>query len=137
MAEKIQKLTPRQENFCLAYVRLGNATRAYEEAGYTTKNEVCMASNAWRMLRNEKVKQRIAELQAEIRNAKMMDIAERRERLAEIARDEESTKQDVIKAIDTLNKMDGAYLNRTEITGGVPVVICDDITEDKSRQSVG
>lgn len=122
----------------MAFVKLGNATQAYKEAGYTTKSEVCMASNAWRMLRNEKVKQRIAKLQAEIRSAKMMDIAERREVLANIARDSESTKQDVIKAIDTLNKMDGAYLNRTEITGGVPVVICDDITEDKRQdQSAG
>ena len=139
MTDKDNKLTTRQENFCLAYVRLGNATQAYKEAGYTTKSEACMASNSWRMLRNEKVKQRIAELQAEVRNAKMMDIAERRERLAEIARDTESTKQDVIRAIDTLNKMDGAYLQRTEITGGgIPVVICDDITEDKrQKQTAG
>jgi len=137
MSDQGAKLTTRQEKFCLAYVKLGNATQAYKEAGYVNKNDACMASNSSRMLRNDNVKQRIAELQAEIRSAKMMDIAERREVLANIARDSESTKQDVIKAIDTLNKMDGAYLQRTEITGGVPVVICDDITEDKRQSSVG
>ena len=68
---------------------------------------------------------------------KIMDAVKRREVLTQIAMDEESTKQDKIKAIDTLNKMDGVYLNRTEITGGLPVVICDDITEDKKQSSVG
>ena len=97
-----------------------------------------MAANSSRMLRNANVRQRIEELQAEVKSSKMMDITERRERLAEIARDTEGTKQDVIKAIDTMNKMDGVYLNRTEITGGgLPVVICDDLTDDKKQSSVG
>lgn len=129
-----KKLTARQENFCLAYVKLGNATQAYKDAGYSSDKDNTCAVNSWKLLRNAKIAARIQELQAEVKNAKMMDIAERREVLANIARDSESTKQDVIKAIDTLNKMDGAYLNRTEITGGVPVVICDDITDDSKRQ---
>lgn len=130
-------LTERQEKFCLEYIKLGNATAAYKASGYTAKNDKSIWAASCRLLRNHNVEARIAELQAKVRNDKMMDIAERREKLAEIARDEESTKQDVIKAIDTLNKMDGAYLNRTEITGGLPVVICDDITEDKRQSSVG
>ena len=130
-----KKLTARQENFCLAYVKLGNATQAYKDAGYSSDKDNTCAVNSWKLLRNAKIAARIQELQAEVKNAKMMDIAERREVLANIARDSESTKQDVIKAIDTLNKMDGAYLNRTEITGGVPVVICDDITDDVKRQN--
>ena len=129
-----KKLTARQENFCLAYVKLGNATQAYKDAGYSSDKDNTCAVNSWKLLRNAKIAARIQELQAEVKNSKMMDIAERREVLANIARDSESTKQDVIKAIDTLNKMDGAYLNRTEITGGVPVVICDDITEDTKRR---
>ena len=127
-------MTERQENFCLEYAKCGNATEAYKAAGYKTNTPGSAWVCASQLLRNPKVKARVEELQAEIRSAKMMDIAERREVLANIARDSESTKQDVIKAIDTLNKMDGAYLNRTEITGGVPVVICDDITEDTRRK---
>ena len=130
-----KKLTARQENFCLAYVKLGNATQAYKDAGYSSDKDNTCAVNSWKLLRNAKIAARIQELQEEVKNAKMMDIAERREVLANIARDSESTKQDVIKAIDTLNKMDGAYLNRTEITGGVPVVICDDIIDDVKRQN--
>ena len=130
-------MTKRQEKFCLEYARCGNATEAYKKAGYKTNTPASAWVSACQLLRNPKVKERVEALSREIQSAKMMDIAERRERLAEIARDEESTKQDVIKAIDTLNKMDGAYLNRTEITGGLPVVICDDITEDKRQNSVG
>ena len=134
MVEGSYKLTKRQERFCLEYLRLGNATQAYKEAGYAGEKDSTAGTNSWKLLKNAKIQARLAELQAEVKNSKMMDIAERREVLANIARDSESTKQDVIKAIDTLNKMDGAYLNRTEITGGVPVVICDDITEDTKRQ---
>ncbi len=130
-------MTKRQEKFCLEYARCGNATEAYRNAGYSTSTPASAWVSACKLLRNPKVKERIDELSRKMKSAKMMDIAERRERLAEIARDEESTKQDVIKAIDTLNKMDGAYLNRTEITGGMPVVICDDLTEDKRQSSVG
>ena len=127
----------RQENFCKEFARCGNATEAYRAAGYKANSAHSYEVMASRLLRNVEVRQRIAELSKAIHNEKIMDIAERRERLAEIARDSESTKQDVIKAIDTLNKMDGAYLNRTEITGGVPVVICDDITDSKKQTTAG
>ena len=137
MVEGSYKLTKRQEKFCLEYLRLGNATQAYKEAGYAGGKDSTCGTNSWKLLKNAKIQARIEELQAEVRSTKIMDIAERRERLAEIARDSDSTKQDVIKAIDTLNKMDGAYLNRTEITGGVPVVICADMTEDSHKQHVG
>ena len=130
-------MTERQERFCVEYARCGNATEAYRNAGYSTSTPASAWVSACKLLRNPKVKARVEALSMEMKSAKMMDIAERREKLAEIARDEESTKQDVIKAIDTLNKMDGAYLNRTEITGGMPVVICDDLTEDKRQSSVG
>ena len=128
-------MTKRQEKFCLEYVKCGNATEAYRNAGYKTNTPASAWVSACQLLRNPKVKERIEQLSEEVKSAKMMDIAERRERLAEIARDTDSTKQDVIRAIDTLNKMDGAYLQRTEITGnGIPVVICDDITETSKRK---
>lgn len=130
-------MTDRQENFCLEYAKSGNATQAYMDSGYSVKDAKSAAVNASRMLRNANVKARIDELRAKIKSDKILTIEQRKEILTTIAGDTESTKQDKIKAIDTLNKMDGVYLNRTEITGGMPVVICDDLTEDKRQSSVG
>ena len=90
---------------------------------------------ASRLLRKDVVAARIQALQSKLTDEKILDAKKRREILSNIATDSESTKQDVIKAIDTLNKMDGAYLNRTEITGGLPVVICDDITDSRNVQA--
>ena len=130
-------MTERQENFCLEYAKSGNATQAYMAAGYSCKDAKSAAVTASRMLRKVNVRQRIEELRAQIKSEKILSIEQRKEILTSIASDSESTKQDKVKAIDTLNKMDGVYLNRTEITGGLPVVICDDITEDKRQSSVG
>ena len=123
-------MTNRQERFCLEYIKSGNATQAYKDAGYTAKTSHTAEVMASRLLRKDVVAARIQALQSKLTDEKILDAKKRREILSNIATDSESTKQDVIKAIDTLNKMDGAYLNRTEITGGLPVVICDDITED-------
>ena len=130
-------MTERQENFCLEYAKCGNATQAYMASGYSVKDGKTAKVNASRLLTNANVKARIEELRAQIKSAKILTIEQRKEILTDIANDTESTKQDKVKAIDTLNKMDGVYLNRTEITGGLPVVICDDITEDKRQNSVG
>ena len=60
------KLTDKQEQFCQEYVKDWNGTRAYKRAGYECGTEETFNSNASRLLRNDKVKQRIDELRKEI-----------------------------------------------------------------------
>jgi phage terminase small subunit len=62
-----QKLTQKQELFCLAYVETGNASEAYRRA-YNAENMV--EATVWRraceLMDNSKVKARIAELRAAV-----------------------------------------------------------------------
>lgn len=107
-----------QENFCMEFVRCGNATEAYKNAGYKVRSDKVAGVCAAKLLRNARVQQRIAELRREMDSHKIMDAAERRELLTQFARDEETGKADRLKAMDLLNKMDGVYINKTQISGG-------------------
>ena len=141
----MQKLSPKQEAFCLAYVKSGNATQAYKEAGYRIRSDNSAAAAATRMLRNVKVKSRIDELTKQTASPKIMDATEAQEFLTTIARGKYKdvyllqNGQRLIKpvpltvrlqAIDKLLRAQGAYLEKREVNmaGGV-VVIRDDINE--------
>ena len=105
------------ENFCLEIVQSGNGTEAYKKAGYKVKSDNAAAVGAAKLLRKAKVQKRIAELRSEMDSHKIMDAAERRELLTQFARDEETGKADRLKAMDLLNKMDGVYINKTQVSG--------------------
>ena len=112
-----------QENFCMEFVRCGNATEAYKNAGYKPRSDKVAGTAAARLLGNVGIQKRIEELRREIDSHKIMDAAERRELLTQFARDEETAKPDRLKAMDLLNKMDGVYINKTQISGvdGAPI----------------
>jgi phage terminase small subunit len=112
------------ENFCVEFVRCGNATEAYKRAGYKVRSDKVAGVCAAKLLGNARVQQRIAELRREMDSHKIMDAAERRELLTQFARDEETAKPDRLKAMDLLNKMDGVYINKTQVSGadGAPLV---------------
>ena len=110
----------RQEKFCLEMLRTGNATEAYKSAGYKPGSDTVAASSAWRLLRNEKVAARIAELRKVFVHDSVMCALERREMLSYIARNNDVKVCDRIKAIDTLNKMDALYTTRLAGADGGP-----------------
>ena len=112
-----------QENFCVEFVRCGNATKAYKNAGYKVRSDKVAGVCAAKLLRKAKVQKRIAELRSEMDSHKIMDAAERRELLTQFARDELAAKTDRLKAMDLLNKMDGVYITRTQVSGtdGAPL----------------
>lgn len=62
-----QRLTIKQENFCLAYVETGNASEAYRRA-YDTEDMLPATVNrhAHGMLENDKVAARISELRSTV-----------------------------------------------------------------------
>ena len=106
-----------QENFCVEFVRCGNATEAYKKAGYKVNSDKAAAVCATKLLKKANIQARIAELRKEFASSKIMDAAERRELLTQFARDEETAKPDRLKAMDLLNKMDGVYINKTQVSG--------------------
>ena len=113
-----------QENFCVEFVRCGNATEAYKRAGYKPRSDKVAGTAAARLLGNVGIQKRIEELRRKLDSHKIMDAAERRELLTQFARDEETAKPDRLKAMDLLNKMDGVYINKTQVSGadGGPLI---------------
>jgi phage terminase small subunit len=65
---KSNNLTIKQEAFSQAYIRLGEGTASYKEAGYSylNKTDKSIHEAACRILNNSKVSARIKELQAEV-----------------------------------------------------------------------
>lgn len=146
-------LSIKQEKFCLEYAKSGNQRQAYLKAGYKCKNEASADAAASQLLRNVKVKERLAEIAEEIKNASIADITEMQQTLTKIIRQElaeevvvvesvgdfmsEARKinknpaiKDIINAINTLGKIQGVFSSKLEIDADIsPVVIKDDVNE--------
>lgn len=146
-------LSVKQEKFCLEYAKSGNQRQAYLKAGYKCKNDASADASASQLLRNPKVKARLAELAEEIKAASIADITEMQQTLTSIIRkqmteevivvesvgdfvtearkmDKEPSIKDIINAINTLGKMQGAFTDNVNLNGNVGVVIVDDIEND-------
>lgn len=130
-------LSVKQEKFCLEYAKTGNQRQAYLLAGYNCKSDEAADANASRLLRNDKVQERLAELAEEAKNASIADIVEMQQTLTAIIRkqmteevivvesvgdymtearkmDKEPSIKDIINAITTLGKMQGAFIEKVQ-----------------------
>ena len=122
-------LTPRQEKFCIEYSKCGNARQAYIAAGYSHKKDETTDAAASRLLSTVKVKNRLQELAEEAKNDAIADIQEMQEVLTRIIRQNMTEEvltadgykmkktpavKDVINAINSLGRMQGAFVDRIE-----------------------
>ena len=82
------ELNVKQEAFCLHYAKTGNATESYKKAGYKAKTENAICANATRLLRNDKVQERLKELAEELASDKIANIREIQEYLTSVMRRE-------------------------------------------------
>jgi phage terminase small subunit len=144
---------PKWEAFCLHYAKTGNASEAYRIAGYKTKNERSIYSNCNRLLKNDYIKSRLAELAAEMASEKIAGIKEVQERLTAILRGEttedvvvteniggftseakviqvRTPTKEIIKAGVELAKMQGGYDGKLQVELTVPVFGGEDDLED-------
>ncbi|KKN74841.1 hypothetical protein LCGC14_0385900 [marine sediment metagenome] len=97
------QLLQKQETFCLEYFRTGNATQSAITAGYSQHTAEVIA---YENLRKPRIIERMAELNEAIATPLIADVRERKEILSTIARDKNTERT---RAIDLLNKMEGAY----------------------------
>ena len=107
------KLTEKQENFALEYVlNGGNATGAYKKCYDVGENT--LEATVWRMAHdvaaNDKVTARIDEVREQRFKGKIMSVGERKKLLSEMSTDGN------LKALDMLNKMDGVYVEKHEVS---------------------
>lgn len=89
-------MTARQERFCQEFAKTGNGTLSAINAGYSerTANE-----QAVRLLANVSVKERIRELQGEIKNQNIMDARQMQEVLTSIIKQESQEEVIVVEGL--------------------------------------
>jgi phage terminase small subunit len=143
-------MTERQERFCQEYSKLGNATQSAINAGYSERSAKQVGQ---RLLTNDDVKQRIRELQGEIKNQNIIDARKMQEVLTSIILQESEeevivvegigdgcsegvkhkkkpSQSDRIKAINLLAKMQGVLDNSITLNVVVPVFGGEEDLED-------
>lgn len=105
-------MTARQKKFAEFYAQSGNVYQSAVQAGYSEKYA---GSDACKILENPSVSAYIRDLTAKAQDERIMTAKARQVLLSDLARDPEQAAADRIRAIDTLNKMTGEYVTKTEL----------------------
>lgn len=145
------KLTLKQQRFADEYIISGNATEAYKKAYPNVTKDTTARVNASRLLTNANVLAYVEERAKEAKDARIMDVQEALAISASIARGEiqksygkqyDRLAKKVIKEIDYefiptieerqkslehILKVNGAFLERREISSDIAVTFVDDI----------
>lgn len=108
------KLNARQKKFAEYYAQSGNTVQSAIKAGYS---ENYANTNACKLLEKDRVSEYIKELTAKAQQDRIITAVERQAILSDIAKSKDEETPDRIRAIDTLNKMTGEYLNKVEVSG--------------------
>lgn len=115
---KEDKLTPKQERFIQNIVSGMSQRQAYKEAfNPPNTSDEAIDVDACRLFNTPKIALRYQELINELKDEVIMTAIEKRKLLRDIAYNKENSVSDIIKAIDTDNKMTGEYV--TNIKGSL------------------
>lgn len=125
------KLTEKQKRFIDYYVETANATESAKRAGYSSKTAKNIGAENLTKL-NYFIQERLQELE-DNRIASQEEVLQY---LTKVMRGEEKDQfgldaslQDRTKCAELLGKRYGAFKEKVDVTGNIPVVIQDDITE--------
>jgi phage terminase small subunit len=134
-------MTSKMKKFCLEYASSGNATQSAIKAGYAEKTAY---SQGQRLLKNVEVNSYLQEIAEQMESSKIANAKEMQERLTSIIRMQTKEEavvvegigegcseartlkknpnlKDVIKAIDTLARIQGVYDNKSTVNICIPV----------------
>lgn len=111
-----EKLNMRQRKFAEYYAQSGNTVQSAVKAGYS---ESYANARAYELLENVGVLTYIKELTDKAKDERILTAKDRQVLLSDIAKNPEEETSDRIKAVDTLNKMTGEYLNKVEVNGSL------------------
>ena len=122
------KLNARQKAFCEYFVASGNATESAVKAGYSEKYA---GQNSDKLLKNTNIQIYIEELNKKVKDKRIADITEVKEFWTDVLRNNDAKMQDRLKASEYIAKTNGAFLEKLEVKGMVPVMIVgEDELED-------
>ena len=130
-------LTPKQDKFCLEYLKDGNATRAYKTA-YDASNmkEHTINTKASLLLKKGEVGARLDELKKLALEPEIDDIKELKKFWRSILNntliDDEPKLNDRLKASELLGKATGVFseTRKTELSGSIHIKPYNDFYED-------
>lgn len=125
------KLTEKQKRFIDYYVETANATESAKRAGYSSKTAKNIGAENLTKL-NYFIQERLQQLE----NNRIASQEEVLQYLTKVMRGEEKDQfgldaslQDRTKCAELLGKRYGTFKEKVDVTGNIPVVIQDDITE--------
>ena len=147
-----KNLTVRQEKFCIEFAKTGDAAASWKAAGYKAKNDAVANVGSYKLLKRPEVQKRLAELHQKVEDESIADIKEIKQKLTAILRQaaeeevlmtegvekgvtetvrykKKADLRTVAKAAELLGKMMGAFTENVNHTGGLPVVIRDDLED--------
>lgn len=111
----------RHETFAQGLAK-GMSQRAAYRAAFPSSEkwkDETVDSKASILAKHEKVLARFKELAEQSTSKAVMTATERKEWLTEIIMSKEEETKDRLKAVDILNKMDGAYIEKVEVNGQI------------------
>ena len=123
----------RQSRFAELVVSGVPASRAYAEAGYSNRGRSAEA-NTTRLMKNDEVKTRIAELRKKDTKAALMTRDEKRRIAASIARDETASGVDRLRACAEDYKLAGHYEPEKHVVDAGPKTL--DAIRERARKMV-
>ncbi len=117
----MKPLTQKQENFCHAFVKTGNASEAYRQS-YNAKNMkgTTIASKASILLTKGNIRATLEFLRKKVEDEGILTFKQIQKMLSERALEELNT--DGLKSIDILNKMAGHYEKDNKQSNTVVVI---------------
>ena len=125
------KLTEKQTRFIDYYVETANATESAKRAGYSSKTAKNIGAENLTKL-NYFIQERLQQL----KDNRIASQEEVLQYLTKVMRGEEKDQfgldaslQDRTKCAELLGKRYGTFKEKVDVTGNIPVVIADDITE--------
>jgi len=125
------KLTEKQKRFIDYYVETANATESAKRAGYSSKTAKNIGAENLTKL-NYFIQERLQQL----KDNRIASQEEVLQYLTKVMRGEEKDQfgldaslQDRTKCAELLGKRYGTFKEKVDVTGNIPVVIQDDITE--------
>lgn len=124
-------LTAKQEKFVRNLIEGMSQREAYKNS-YDAENmtDKTIDEKACLLFATDKIRTRYRELQEELAKASILSATQRAMILSQIATDKEQGTADKIRAIDTLNKMSGEYVQKIDANVNQDVTISIELSDD-------
>ena len=115
----MDKLTIKQQRFADAYIKSGNATQSYIDAGYKASTREVAEANGRRLLVNDKVRVYLEDVNKQLQDRSIADMTEVKAFWTNTMREKESDLKDRLKASELIAKTNGAFIDRVEQSGSI------------------